>query len=168
VQQALAYANTEDEDDVITALYNTTNTAGDQNVSKMFSGIKYDEDNKVITSYGEYKLIANIYDTKENVMASSMFSPATTPTIVMSNEISSTGTNADDENKLPYYLKQAQDKGYTNGYVVLRNLNGDNSSALGTGKAIPGIVTQMLATEPKSGTIVTNWIRVDRQDSDGQ
>jgi len=130
----------------------------DDNVSKIFPGIAYDSDNKVITSYGAFKLIASIYDAKENIVSAGQFSPATTPTIKMENEVSSTGTDKTDANKLPYYLQQAQDKGWTTGYVILENVNG-NSGTLSLGQAIPGIVTQMMATEPKSGTVVTSWIR---------
>ena len=101
-------------------------------------------------SYGSYSLTANIYDMSENVMSAGQFSPATTPTLVMKNELDTTGTDITDDTKLPYYLNQAASNGFNKGYVILNNVN--------TKLKIPAIVTQMMATTAGS-TTVTNWIR---------
>ena len=101
------------------------------------------------TNYGSFSLTASIYDMSENVMSAGQFSPATTPTIVLTNELDSTGTDLEDTTKLPYYLNQAAASGFSKGYVVLKN----TTSTLD----IPAIVTQMMATTAGSNT-VTNWI----------
>lgn len=128
------------------SLYNRDNNTGAQ--TALFTHYSYDATNNKI-NYGKVELLANIYDTNENFMSAGQFSPATTPTIVLKNEVDNTGYDASDTTKLPYYLQQAQAKGYEKGYVTLRNkVNGN---------VIPGIVTQMIATKAGSQT-VTNWI----------
>jgi hypothetical protein len=120
----------------------------DKKELNLFTGYSYDE-NKNEYNYGKFDLLATIYDTSENYMGAGQFSPATTPTITISNEVDNTGYDVNEKTKLPYYLKQAQDQGYTKGYVVLQNVK-DNTK-------IPAIVTQMIATKAGSRT-VTNWI----------
>ena len=101
-------------------------------------------------NYGSTSLIAQIYDESENMMSAGQFSPATTPTIKLTNEVATTGYNVNDDNTLAYYLNQAETKGYKAGFVKLTNANGNSIS-------IPGIMTQMLATTA-GGKVVTNWI----------
>ena len=87
-------------------------------------------------------------------MSAGQFSPATTPTLIMKNELDSTGTDSSDATKLPYYLDQAAATGsFSKGYVILKNTNSAKDS-----DHIPAIVTQMMATTAGS-TTVTNWIR---------
>ena len=106
-------------------------------------------DKNGVINYGSTSLVAQIYDESENVMSAGQFSPATTPTIKLENEVASTGYDVNDENTLAYFLKQAQDQGYKRGFVILSNANSNND--------VPGIMTQMLAT--KAGNkVVTNWI----------
>ena len=115
----------------------------------LFTGCSYDTATNEI-NYGKVDLLASIYDTSENMMGAGQFSPATTPTITLTNELGSTGSlDVNDKTKLPYYLNQAATQGYTKGYVVLTNLK--------NGVKIPGILTQMIATKAGSAT-VTNWI----------
>ena len=123
-------------------------TNGAANISKYFN----DADLRDVTApnYGSFSLTASIFDQSENTMAAGQFSPATTPTIILKNELDSTGTDITDTNKLPYYLDQASASGFSNGYVVLRNTDTTNNQ-------IPAIVTQMMATTAGS-TTVTNWI----------
>ena len=65
-------------------------------------------------------------------------------------EVDTTGYDPNDKTKLPYYLTQAADQGFTKGYVILQNADSD-------AKYIPGYVTQMIATTAGS-KVVTNWI----------
>jgi hypothetical protein len=131
-----------------TATTTVTANINGTNSKVWFYGVTYDPSTKAITNYGEVKLLANIYNTDESMMSASQFSPATTPTIILKNEVSSTGTDATDDTQLPYYMNQAKDAGYTNGYVVLSNLSGET---------IPGYMTQMMATTSGSN-IVTTWV----------
>lgn len=101
------------------------------------------------TNYGSFSLTASIYDMSENVMSAGQFSPATTPTIVLKNELDTTGTDISDTTKLPYYLDQASSSGFSKGFVILKNTTSTSD--------IPAIVTQMMATTAGS-TTVTNWI----------
>ena len=100
-----------------------------------------------INNYGTLKLVAHVYDNSENKMPDSQFSPATTPKILITQELGWTGTDITDNTKLPHYLYQAQANGYSEGFVILEN---------STGSWIPGFVTQMIATNA-GGTTVTNW-----------
>jgi hypothetical protein len=118
--------------------------------NKYFTGVKVDKDTGAVTDWGSYSLTASIYDTNENKMSAGQFSPATTPTLIMKKEVATTGYDATDSTKLPFYLTQAADKGYTKGYVVLQNANSKV-------KYIPGYITQMIATTA-GGKVVTNWI----------
>jgi hypothetical protein len=115
-----------------------------------FKGVKKDASG--ITNWGSYSLTASIYDTDENKMSSTQFSPVTTPTIVMNSEVAWTtdkNGDLDNQNKLPHFLAQAAEKGMKKGYVILRNTDDK--------LPIPGYITQMIAT--KAGdTTVTNWI----------
>jgi len=104
----------------------------------------------VVTNYGTTSLVAQIFDESENMMSAGQFSPATTPTIKLANEVATTGYDVNDANTLAYYLNQANAKGYTKGFVKLTNATGSNAY-------IPGIMTQMLATTA-GGKVVTNWI----------
>jgi len=116
---------------------------------KLISGIKTAKDSNEIVDYGSYSLIAQIYNTSEDRMSASQFSPATTPTLVFKNEVATTGYDVNDPNTLAHYLNQAEAQGYTKGYVLLQNAE--------TGQIIPGIVTQMIATTA-GDRVVTNWI----------
>jgi hypothetical protein len=100
-------------------------------------------------NYGSFSLTASVFDMNENSMSAGQFSPATTPTIVLKNELDTTGTDVTDSTKLPYYLDQASASGFTKGFVILKNSTTANN--------IPAIVTQMIATTAGS-TTVTNWI----------
>jgi hypothetical protein len=100
-------------------------------------------------NYGSFSLTASVFDMNENSMSAGQFSPATTPTIVLKNELDTTGTDVTDSTKLPYYLDQASASGFTKGFVILKNSTTANN--------IPAIVTQMIATTAGSST-VTNWI----------
>ena len=116
------------------------------NTAKYYKDANTDADGNI--NYGSTSLIAQIYDESENVMTAGQFSPATTPTIKLTNEVATTGYDVNDANTLAYYLNQAEAKGYKKGFVKLTNSNGND---------IPGIMTQMLAT--KAGDrVVTNWI----------
>jgi len=104
-------------------------------------------------NYGSTSLIAQIFDESENMMSAGQFSPATTPTIKLTNEVATTGYDVNDKNTLAYYLNQAQAKGFERGFVILSNANTNANNK----NKIPGIMTQMLAT--KAGDrVVTNWI----------
>jgi hypothetical protein len=118
-----------------------------------FGKVTYDKDSGAVTNWGAYKLVANVYNTDEGVMSAGQFSPATTPTLIMKNEVATTGYDATDSTKLPYYLTQAQGQGFTKGYVELTNADTTKKKPLN----IPGYVTQMIATTAGSKT-VTNWI----------
>ena len=83
-------------------------------------------------------------------MGAGQFSPATTPTIKLTREVASTGTDITDTNSLAYYINQAINAGYKKGFVKLTN-------SQGTTVDIPGIVTQMMATTA-AGKTITNWI----------
>jgi hypothetical protein len=122
---------------------NVANATGD-----LYSGVKTDANGKII-DYGSYSLIAQIFDTNENAASASQFSPATTPTLKFTKEVDTTGYDPNDATKLPYYLTQAADQGFTKGYVKLTNTV--------SGQIIPGIVTQMIATQA-GDRVVTNWI----------
>ena len=98
-------------------------------------------------NYGTLKLVAHVYDNSENKMQDSQFSPATTPKILITQELGWTGVDATDSTKLPHYLMQAQSQGFNKGFVILKN---------STGYWMPGFVTQMIATNA-GGTTVTNW-----------
>jgi hypothetical protein len=112
-----------------------------------YSDASIDDDG--VINYGSTSLVAQIYDESENAMSAGQFSPATTPTIKLQNEVASTGYDVNDKNTLAYFLKQAQDQGYKRGFVILSNADSNNK--------VPGIMTQMLAT--KAGNkVVTNWI----------
>ena len=105
-------------------------------------------------NYGSTKLVAQIFDESENMMSAGQFSPATTPTIELTREVSSTGTSLTDTNSLAYYINQAINKGYKKGFVLLTNARGNTVR-------IPGIVTQMIATDV-NGRIITNWFEPQR------
>jgi hypothetical protein len=135
-----------------------TNFVGQKNITNgsvnsapkkaLFTGIDTDAAGN-IKDYGQFSLIAQIFDTKENAASASQFSPADTPTIVFKKEVDTTGYDPSDLTKLPHYLTQAAEQGFTKGYVKLTNAV--------SGQIIPGIVTQMIAT--KAGNrVVTNWI----------
>ena len=105
-------------------------------------------------NYGSTKLVAQIFDESENMMSAGQFSPATTPTIELTREVSSTGTSLTDTNSLAYYINQAINKGYKKGFVLLTNARGNTVR-------IPGIVTQMIATDV-NGRVITNWFEPQR------
>jgi hypothetical protein len=110
-----------------------------------FKEYKLNDNKDDVESYGYVTLLAQIYDNNENKASASQFSPASTPTIKLHNEVSSTGYDVNDENSLAHYLQQS---GFDAGFALITR---DDSS-----KSIPGIVTQMIAT--KAGDrVVTNW-----------
>jgi hypothetical protein len=128
---------------------NTNNGSVKDKAGKvLFTGVKTDAAGN-IKDYGQFSLIAQIFDTKENAMSASQFSPADTPTIVFKKEVDTTGYDPSDLTKLPHYLTQAAEQGFTKGYVKLTNTV--------SGQIIPGIVTQMIATTA-GNRVVTNWI----------
>ena len=104
--------------------------------------------------YGSFKLVAQIYDENEKLSSASMFSPATTPTIELKKEVSSTGNSLTDKDSLANYLNQAGNNGFKKGFVKLTNAKGSSIK-------IPGIVTQMIATTA-AGKTITNWIEPQR------
>ena len=116
--------------------------------SKNFEGIKLKKDKSDIESYGYYTLVASIWDNNENLASAGQFSPYSTPTIKMTKEISTTGYDVNNDNSLVHYIAQA---GYSEGVAVLERV-----SNKGINKTIPGIVTQMIATQA-GGKVVTNW-----------
>jgi hypothetical protein len=122
-----------------------TNAAG----QVVFDGIQTDATGAV-TNYGKYNLIAQIWNMEEGAMSAGMFSPATTPTIPMTNEVISTGTDVNDPTQLAYYINQAYSKGYDCGYIYLTNAAGSNVN-------IPAVITQMLATKV-DGQVITNFV----------
>ena len=110
---------------------------------------------------GTLSITPSIYNQKEDLytpQTTTQFSPANTftgaPIMKLYNEVSATeSAHAKDSDTISYYLgvaNQDSNNNYQNGYVMLNNIV--------KGKSIPGIVTQMLATQPKSGTVVTNWV----------
>jgi len=118
----------------------------DNNTSaKAFEGYKLNKDGNDVESYGYVTLVAQIFDNNENMASASQFSPANTPTIKLYNEISSTGNDVNNDNHLAHYISQA---GYSEGYAYVTRSGGNG--------VIPGIVTQMIATQA-GGKVVTNW-----------
>ncbi len=127
-------------------------------------------ENHVDGSYGEtnatkgtgsLSITPSIYNQKEDIytpQTTTQFSPANTftgaPIMKLYNEVSATeSSHSKDSDTISYYLgvaNQDSNNNYQNGYVILQNID--------SAKSIPGIVTQMLATQPKSGTVVTNWV----------
>ncbi len=110
---------------------------------------------------GSLSITPSIYNQKEDIytpQTTTQFSPANTftgaPIMKLYNEVSATeSSHSKDSDTISYYLgvaNQDSNNNYQNGYVILQNIDGT--------KKIPGIVTQMLATQPKSGTVVTNWV----------
>jgi len=102
-------------------------------------------------NYGSTDLLAQIFDESENMMSAGQFSPAKTPLIKIQREVGFTEETqpaGDVYNTLSNYLTQAADKGFERGFIKISNITGNN---------VPGIITQMLATEV-NGQIVTNWI----------
>jgi len=112
-----------------------------------FTGVTLDSDKK-ITDYGYFSTLAIIFDTDETQASASQFSPATTPTLNFRYEVSASEGNAVETDNLSYYLNQAG-SGFSKGFVKLQNAT--------SGAPIPGIVTQMMATEA-GGKVITNWI----------
>jgi hypothetical protein len=107
-------------------------------------------DDKGNINYGSTKVIAQFFNESEGMMSAGQFSPATTPTIKLTNEVAQTGVDVNNQDDLGYYLNQAVNTGYERGFITLLNVNGTNTK-------IPGIMTQMLATTA-GGKVVTNWI----------
>ena len=143
VQSALDYA-----DGTVDAKITTTNTLKIGSNGTYYKDASADSNANI--DYGSTSLVAQIFDNDENAMGAGQFSPATTPTIKLSNEVASTGTDITDKNSLAYYINQAINAGYKKGFVKLTN-------SQGTSVDIPGIVTQMMATTA-AGKTITNWI----------
>jgi len=99
-------------------------------------------------NYGSTSLIAQIFDESEKPATAGQFSPANTPTIKLENEVETTGFDVTDQNTLAYYLNQGKNQGFKRGFIRLTNAKDAK---------IPGIMTQMLATQA-GGKVVTNWI----------
>jgi hypothetical protein len=102
-------------------------------------------DGKDVADYGYIKIVAQIYNNSEQMASASQFSPASTPTIKLYNEVSTTGYDANDDNTLTHYIAQS---GFNEGFAVLQRADSDQN--------ITGIVTQMIATQA-GGKVVTNW-----------
>ena len=106
---------------------------------------KLTNDGKDVADYGYIKIVAQIYNNSEQMASASQFSPASTPTIKLYNEVSTTGYDANDDNTLTHYIAQS---GFNEGFAVLQRADSDQN--------ITGIVTQMIATQA-GGKVVTNW-----------
>ncbi len=132
----------------ILAIANKPATANTSYTAGKFNGLKTDA-NKKIANYGKFSALALIFDKSENQASASQFSPASTPVLNFNYEVSASEGNPVQTDNISYYLNAAG-SAFTSGYIKLVNT--------ATATAMPGIFTQMMATEPKSGTVVTNWI----------
>jgi hypothetical protein len=101
---------------------------------------------------GSIKALAKIYNNDEIMASAGQFSPAQTPTLTWTRELSASEGNSDSANNLSTYLTQS---GYTAGYVNLTFLNANNTTVTGT-EMPKAIVSQMMATTA-GGKVVTNW-----------
>jgi hypothetical protein len=98
--------------------------------------------------FGSFTYKADIYDEDEGTDAGS--SPASDHLFTIVNELQSTGTNPNVNGTLAHYLSEKIDQ-YPKGYLFITRYSEKGEDH------IPGIMTQMLATSPKSNSVVTNW-----------